>query len=110
VFKRDLAPKQRIFIAEYLVHRNATKAAINAGYSAKTARSAGSRLLTNVDISRAIELGIREQLNKAEISSDQVIQTLRRIAFADNYDCNYLGKLKALEMFGNSLGLFLKKK
>ena len=33
----------------------ATQAAIRAGYSEKTARQVGSRMLTNVDIQNAIE-------------------------------------------------------
>ncbi|CAM3536476.1 terminase small subunit [Parendozoicomonas haliclonae] len=42
------------FVNEYLLDQNATRAAIAAGYSEKTARSQGSRLLTNVDISQTI--------------------------------------------------------
>ena len=39
-----LTPKQRIFILEYLKDFNASRAAIGAGYSAKTAGPAASRL------------------------------------------------------------------
>ena len=37
-----------------LVDLNATQAAIRCGYSARTAKQQGSRLLTNVDVSAAI--------------------------------------------------------
>jgi len=47
------APRAR-FVAEYLVDLNATQAALRAGYSARTARAQGARLLTNVDIAREI--------------------------------------------------------
>lgn len=40
-----LTTKQRAFIDEYLIDYNATQAAIRAGYSEKTAYSAGSRML-----------------------------------------------------------------
>jgi phage terminase small subunit len=46
----SLAFRQRRFVNEYLVKLNAAKAAIRAGYSPKTAKSQGSRLLTNVDV------------------------------------------------------------
>lgn len=51
-----LTDKQFLFINAYIETLNATKAAIAAGYSQKTARSQGARLLTNVDI--------REEINK----------------------------------------------
>jgi len=47
--------KQQVFINAYLSNGfNATQAAIEAGYSAATARQQGSRLLTNVDIKQEI--------------------------------------------------------
>ncbi len=104
-----LTPKQRFFIQEYLQRRNATKAAIAAGYSAKTARSAGSRLLTFVAVSNAIEKGIAEQLDAIDVNGDVILQTLRRIAFADILDGPCTGKLRALELLGKSRGLFQKQ-
>ena len=50
-----MTAKQMRFCDEYLVDLNATQAAIRAGYSEKTARSQGQRLLTNVDIQKEIE-------------------------------------------------------
>lgn len=55
-----LTEKQKLFVSEYLIDLNATQAAIRAGYSEKTARSQGQRLLTNVDIKTYID----EQLEK----------------------------------------------
>lgn len=104
MFSKGFTPKQRIFITEYLVNKNAAKAARLAGYSAKTSRSAGWRLLTNVDIASAIEKGLREQLERADITSDDILLTLKRITFAD-YGIS-TGKLRALELLGKSLGLF----
>ena len=48
----ELTNKQEFFCDEYLVDFNATRAAKVAGYSEKTARSQGQRLLTNVDIQK----------------------------------------------------------
>ena len=42
--------RQRAFCEAYLLNGNATEAAIKAGYSPKSARSIGQRLLTYVDI------------------------------------------------------------
>ena len=48
--KQTLTTKQKLFVSEYLVDRNAKQAAIRAGYSAKTAEVQGSRLLSNVKV------------------------------------------------------------
>jgi phage terminase small subunit len=42
--------KRQVFAKEYLVDRNATQAAVRAGYSERTAKQQGSRLLTFVDV------------------------------------------------------------
>jgi phage terminase small subunit len=42
-----LTPKQRLFVAEYLRDFNATRAAITAGYSKKTAHTIGWENLRN---------------------------------------------------------------
>lgn len=51
----NLNPKQAAFVREYVRDFNACAAAIRAGYSRKTAKSQGQRLLTNVDIQTAIK-------------------------------------------------------
>lgn len=53
--------KQKAFVEAYLANGfNATQAAITAGYSKKTARSQGARLLTNVDIQAAVQARLGE--------------------------------------------------
>jgi phage terminase small subunit len=59
----SLAFRQRRFVNEYLVKLNAAKAAIRAGYSPKTAKSQGSRLLTNVDVNLRKSAGYNYKMN-----------------------------------------------
>lgn len=54
----QLSPKKMVFVMEYIRTNNATKAAIAAGYSEKTAYSQGPRLLKDVEI--------QQYLNKTE--------------------------------------------
>ena len=42
-----MTPRQNQFVSEYALSRNATSAAIKAGYSPRTARQTGSDLLSN---------------------------------------------------------------
>ncbi len=78
-----LTPKQQRFVQEYLVDLNATQAAIRAGYSAKTARSQGQRLLTNVDIEPAIAAAMKERSERTESTADEVVRELHLLAMVD---------------------------
>lgn len=73
---RELTPKQQIFVKEYLVDLNATQAAIRAGYSERTAKAQGSRLLTDVDISHAIGEALKTKTEKLDVSVDFVLKGL----------------------------------
>jgi phage terminase small subunit len=81
--KPALNDKQRAFVREYRVDRNATQAAVRAGYSAKTAKQIGSRLLTNVDIAREIERAEAKAAAKVELTVERTLQEIARIAFQD---------------------------
>jgi phage terminase small subunit len=74
--------KQRVFIAEYTRDFNAARAAIAAGYSPKTARAIGSKLLTNVDVSAAI----KSKIDEICMSADEVKTRLADIARGDITD------------------------
>lgn len=62
-----LEPRQRKFVRAYLREPNATKAAIQAGYSEKTARQMGSENLSKPDIAAVIELGFEQVMGKQEV-------------------------------------------
>lgn len=107
--KNGLTPKQHIFILEYLVDKNATRAAKAAGYSARTARSIGAENLTKPYIWAEIAKGLREQLDKAEITAENILQQLKLTAFADIYGGHSSRPLRALELLGKAIGLFNTK-
>ncbi|MBL4673234.1 MAG: terminase small subunit [Arenicella sp.] len=64
--KKKLTPKQKLFVEEYLIDLCASKACIRAGYSAKTATAAGSRLLANVKV--------KEKIDEAKAARSQVVK------------------------------------
>lgn len=113
-----ITPKKQLFIEAYLTNPNATRAAIAAGYSEKTARSQGQRLLTDVDIQRAVG----KRLEQAVMSANEVLTELTAIATADWQDFVEIkhdkegrvidavlilkDKLKALELVGKYHKLF----
>ena len=76
---KKLTPKQRLFVAEYLIDLNATQAAIRAGYSKKTAGSQGERLLKNVEIMNAVQLAMAKRAEKVEINAEWVLQKAKEV-------------------------------
>lgn len=85
-----LLPKQAAFVAEYLLCGNATKAALAAGYSPKTARKIGAENLTKPDIAAVLgqktaEIAARqdERLAAMELTIERVRRETARIAFFD---------------------------
>lgn len=78
-----MTPKQVAFVQQYLVDKNATQAAIRAGFSAKTASSAGERLLRNVEVCAAIERGMADIAGRLGITAERVLLERSRLAFLD---------------------------
>jgi phage terminase small subunit len=67
-----LNEKQKAFAEYYASCFNATESAIKAGYSKKTARSIGQRLLTYVDIKNYIE-SLTKSAKKSRIATIQEV-------------------------------------
>lgn len=82
----ELTPKQAKFVQEYLVDFNATQAAIRAGYSEKTAHSAGPRLLENVGVRAAIEAKGKRAVAKLDVTVERVVAELAKIGFSNLAD------------------------
>lgn len=75
--------RQQRFALEYLVDLNATRAAIRAGYSRRSARDTGSRLLTNPDIQTEIARLRAEQAAETKLTIARVDAALDKLAFTD---------------------------
>jgi len=74
--------KQRVFIEEYLKCWNAAEAARRAGYSERSARQIGQRLLTDDDIKAEIQ----RRLDEMHMSADEALALLADIARGDMAD------------------------
>lgn len=84
--KEKLNPRQLAFVQEYLIDRNATRAAIAAGYSEKTAKEQASRLLTNVNVDRVVTSEIKRLEEKLRVSRERNLKELARLAYMDPRD------------------------
>ena len=93
-----LTAQQEKFCHEYLIDRNATQAAIRAGYSGKTARQLGYQLFTNIYVKGRVNQLISAELGNIDATAARIKKELTNLAFiniADAYDQN--GALKSFE-------------
>lgn len=74
-----LTPRQRRFVAEYLIDLNGTQAAIRAGYAPGGARQCASRLLAQAPVKTALKNAMGERQKRTELTADEVIGDLREL-------------------------------
>ena len=115
--------RQRKFCDEYLIDCNATQAAIRAGYSPKTAKVTGAKMLTNANLKAYIDEQLERIHNEKTADAQEVLeyltavmrgqhteQTLQLIGdgvqkIAD-IDVSAKERLKAAELIGKRYGMF----
>lgn len=80
--EKSLSVKHMAFVDAYMIDRNATKAAIAAGYSVKRAAATGCELLTNRKISEEIVRRVEEYSRTAGITVVALLEEAKKIAFS----------------------------
>ena len=122
--------KQKRFADEYLICSNATEAAKKAGYSEKTAKQQGQRLLTNVDLKNYIDERLKILESEKIAQADEVMKYLTKVLRGQETEETIVvegqgdgvtearkikkevspkDKLKAAELLGKRYGLFTDK-
>ncbi|KAE9633727.1 terminase small subunit [Defluviitalea raffinosedens] len=84
-----LTPKQKLFVDEYLVDLNATRAYKEVYKNVKndeTAAVNGNRLLRNAKVKEYLEKRMKDREKRTEINQDKVLQELANIAFSNGSD------------------------
>ena len=102
-----MTDKQQLFVTEYLKDFNATRAALEAGYSEDTAYSIGWENLRKPEIKEALEKA------KEEILGDATRDIIENVKFwrdmRDSDESNEAARLKASEMLGKYRAMFTEK-
>jgi phage terminase small subunit len=75
-----MTEKQKFFCMEYTTDKNATQAAIRAGYSEKTAYSQGQRLLKDVEIRAVIDAILAKRAKDIELDEDWCLKRFKEIS------------------------------
>lgn len=72
----DLTHKQQMFCLEYIKDGNATRSAIDAGYSEKSAYSIGEENLRKPEVSQEIARLKRERSQKVQVDAEWLLREL----------------------------------
>ena len=80
---QPLAPRQRVFVEQYLVDLNGKEAAIRAGYTPDAATVRAAKLLRRVPVRQAVAAAMAARAARTGITVERVIAEYARIAFAD---------------------------
>lgn len=104
-----LTPRQHRFVIEFLVDLSPKAAAIRAGYSAKTAGPAGSRLLANVNVKAEIAKRQARVSDRLEITVEKVLRNLEDHMTAAAEAGQFSAAIKAAELHGKHIGMFVER-
>lgn len=104
-----LTAKQRAFVREYQKDRNATQAAIRAGYAKSNAESTGCHLTRNPKVAAELARLEAEASEVAKLDRAWVLERLQHEAKTAESDS---ARVKAIELIGKAVdgGLFTDKK
>jgi phage terminase small subunit len=83
---KQLSARERRFLDEYLVDLNATQAAIRAGYSARSAKVLGHRVLHRPHVAAAVEAATAVRSSARGVDQERIVEELVRIGFANMAD------------------------
>ena len=76
---KKLSVMRKKFADEYIICGNATQAAIEAGYSKRSAKQTGSRLLDQPEIKEYIDARMKELEEESIASQVEILQYLTRV-------------------------------
>jgi phage terminase small subunit len=105
--KGGLTIRQERFVSEYLVDFNGSAAAMRAGYSHHSAKKTAHELLTEYPrVIEAVERGVIQLAQKAELSQQWVVGELRQNHYLARAQRELPASNKALELLGKHIGMW----
>ncbi len=101
-----LTPKQRRFCEKYVALLEAKRAAVEAGYTERSATVTSTRLMKRPEVQQYIAKLQAEAAQRNKVSHDEVIEKLRE-SYRDAKAANQFGPaVRAAELLGKSTGMF----
>jgi phage terminase small subunit len=107
--RQKINAQQILFAKEYLVDLSAKYAAIRAGYSEKTAHQIGHALMKQPHVQATIQAEMDKRSEVTDLTAERVIRDIDRVRQKAENEGNYNAALKASELLGKHLQLFVEK-
>lgn len=107
---QELTTKQQRFVEEYVIDFNASRAAISAGYSEKTARSISSELLTKPDIRSSVKSHLEQLSTDSYVSREVILTGLLKEAMGKGENCTATSRVSAWDKLAKLSGLYVDTK
>ena len=108
-----LSDRESAFVEQYLINgQDPQDAALKAGYAPDSVKAHAYGILNNDRVQKAIAKRTGEALGEMQITRNKVLQEIARLAFLDPQEIpthNCAVKLKALELLGKNMGLFIER-
>lgn len=98
-----LEPRQQLFVDEYIIDFNATRAAKAAGYSENSASSIASENLTKPNIEKAVDKAIADRRKRLRIDADTVLWKWWQIANADYNELSSVKRVACGYCYGDNI-------
>lgn len=102
-------PKEERLIAEYVIDGNGTRAAIAAGYSARSARNTAQEVLARPHVKAEVKRRQRGLVKKLEITAEKVLGDIARVAGKAERARQYNASIRGHQLLGQHLKLFTEK-
>lgn len=106
---KPLTAKVSAFVREYLVDKNATQAAIRAGYSARSAGQTGNEMLRKPHIKAAVNKALKEQAARTLMTADRVLLDIQQLGDKAAKAGEYHAAIRSRELLGKHYKLFTDK-
>lgn len=101
-----MTPKQKAFVAEFLVDLNQTQAAIRAGCAEKSAQYTARTWMKIEAVQEAIQTAMNARAARTKIQADVVLESLVRIALKAEAREDFSAATRGWELVGKHLKLF----
>jgi len=106
---KKLNARQQYFVEHYVLTGNATRSAVAAGYSQRSASSIGERLLRKDEVAAAVAASQSDLLERVMVDQDMVIAGLLKEATREGDGASHSARVNAWMQLGKHLQMFTDK-